>query len=116
MAILRNLFGSLASGVIRLAVAGGILLLCYLFIVRPVLNTTDNAINSANKTFEKSFGTKLNLGDVGKTIEDVNAKVQAEIKRSFHAAKRQGRPAKLIRCIRRAHRDVDRIQRCTRRF
>jgi len=66
MDILRNLFGSLTSGVIRLLVSVGILAAAYFFIVKPVLHTTDNAINSANKTFEKSFGNS-GLNDIGHT-------------------------------------------------
>ena len=37
MDILRNLFGSLTSGIIRLAVTVGILAAAYFFIVKPVL-------------------------------------------------------------------------------
>src|ERR1044072_204046 len=47
MDLLRNLFGSLTSGIIRLAVTAGVLLLCYLFIVKPALDTTNEAIKSS---------------------------------------------------------------------
>ncbi len=114
MDLLRNLFGSLTSGIIRLSVTVGILAAAYLFIVKPVLHTTDNAINSANKSFEKSFGTKLDLGDIDKTIEDANKQVQIQIQRSFHTAKKRGKgdSQKLIRCTA-ARGDVHRIKRCT---
>jgi hypothetical protein len=118
MEILRNLFGSFTSGIIRLLVSVGVLAAAYFFIVKPVLHTTDNAINSANKTFEKSFGTEINLNDIGKTIENVNRKVQREVRRSFHTAKAhgQGDPQKLVKCVQRAHGDVHRIQRCTVKY
>jgi len=58
MELLRNLFGNLTSGIIRLLVGVGILAAVYFFIVKPVLHTTDNAINSANKTFESRSGPK----------------------------------------------------------
>lgn len=116
MDILRNLFGSLSAGIIRLLVAVGILVAAYFFIVKPVLHTTDNAINSANKSLESSFGTELNLGDVGKTIENVNRQVQREIRHSFHQSQRHGHADKLIRCIQHAHHDVHRIERCTARY
>ena|ERR1700709_1744339 len=117
MDILRNLFGSLTSGVIRLLVAVGILAAAYFFIVKPVLKTTDNAINSANQSFEKSFGVHgVDITDISGTIDDVNLKVQREIRRSFHTAKKEGNPKRLVRCIKRPHGDVQRIQRCTVKF
>jgi hypothetical protein len=117
MDILRNLFGSLTSGVIRLLVGVGILAAAYFFIVKPVLKTTDNAINSANKTLEKSFGTHgTDLTDIGKTIDQVNHRVQIEIRRSFHTAKKEGNPKRLVRCIQRSHGDVQKIQHCTVKF
>jgi hypothetical protein len=116
MDILRNLFGSLTSGIIRLLVTVGILAAAYFFIVKPVLKTTDNAIDSANQSFEKSFGKDSGLGDIGETIEDVNKQVQREIRLSFKEAKKEGNPQRLVKCIQRAHGDVRKIQRCTVKF
>jgi hypothetical protein len=117
MDILRNLFGNLTSGIIRLLVTVGILAAAYFFIVKPVLNTTDKAIDSANQSFGKSFGTPgADVTDIGKTIEDVNRRVQREVRRSFRTAEKKGNPKKLVRCIRRARGDVHRIQRCAARF
>jgi len=116
MDILRNLFGNVSAGIIRLLVTVGILAAAYFFIVKPVLHTTDNAINSANKTFEKSFGTEINLGNVNKTIESVNRQVQHEIRRSLRQSQRHGHADKLIHCIQHAHHDVHRIEHCTARY
>jgi hypothetical protein len=117
MDILRNLFGSLTSGIIRLLVAVGILAAAYFFIVKPVLKTTDKAIKSTNQTFERSFGVQdVDLTDIGKTIEQVNRKVERQIRRSFHAAEKEGNPKRLVRCIKRAEGNVDRIKRCTVKF
>ena len=117
MDILRNLFGSLTSGIIRLLVTVGILAAAYFFIVKPVLSTTDKAIDTANQSFEKSFGTQgTNLTDISGTIEDVNRRVQREIRRSFHTAKKEGDPKRLVKCVQRAKGDVHRIQRCTVKF
>ena len=115
MDILRNIFGTLSSGVIRLLVSVGILAAAYFFIVKPVLHTTDNAINSANQSFEKSFGEN-GLGGLQKTFDDVNKQVQIQVERSFHVAKQDGNPKRLVRCVQRAHGDVHRIQRCTVKF
>ncbi|MFN8163247.1 MAG: hypothetical protein U0R26_05345 [Solirubrobacterales bacterium] len=115
MDILRNLFGSLASGAIRLAVTVGILAAAYFFLVKPVLKTTSDAIKTTNSSFEKSFGAN-GLGDIGKTLEDVDKQVEREIRRSFQSAKKHGNPKKLVRCIRRANGDAHRIRRCTVKF
>lgn len=117
MDILRNLFGSLTSGIIRLLVAVGILAAAYFFIVKPVLKTTDKAIESTNQTFERSFGVEdVDLTDIGKTIEQVNRRVERQIRRSFHAAEKEGNPKRLVRCIKRAAGNVDQIKRCTVKF
>jgi len=117
MDILRNLFGNLTSGLIRLLVTVGILAAAYFFIVKPVLNTTDKAIEGANKSFERSFGVKgADITDVSGTIEDVNRQVQREIRRSFRTAEKKGNPKRLVRCIERSHGNVKRIERCTRKF
>lgn len=117
MDILRNLFGSLTSGIIRLLVTVGILAAAYLFIVKPVLSTTDRAIDSANRGLEKSLGVPgADITDVSKTIEDVNKRMRIEIKRSFHTAEKEGNPRRLVKCIKRSHGDVQKIQRCTVKF
>jgi hypothetical protein len=105
MDLLRNLFGSLTSGIIRLAVAAGVLFLCYLFIVKPVLKTTDDAIHATG------------LDQIGKSIEGVSGEIKREVHRSFETTKRHGgNPHKLIHCVQHANGDVKRIERCTRRF
>jgi hypothetical protein len=114
--ILRNLFGSFASGVIRLIVGVAILAAAYFFIVKPVLNTTEHAIDSANQGLERSFGPGADITDISGTIESVNRKVQREIRKSFRTARKNGNPNKLVKCVQRAHGDVHKIQRCTAKF
>jgi hypothetical protein len=105
MDILRNLFGNVTNGIIRLAVTVGILFLAYLFIVKPVLNTTEEAFHSSG------------LDQIGKTLNTVNVQVQREIRRSFRVTKTQGgNPQHLLKCIKHADQDVHKIERCTRRF
>lgn len=124
MEFLQNLFGNLSSGVIRLAVTVGILAAVYFFIVKPILHTTENSIESTNHTIEKSFeqsgiDTKSIEANVNKTIEEVNNQVQTQVEHSFHVAKTQGGMAKtekLLHCIQRAHQNVHRIERCSKRY
>ena len=115
MDVLRNLFGNLSAGIIRLLVTVGILAAVYFFIVKPTLDTTEKISNETNVSVQRGFES-ANLGEINKTIEDVNRQVEVEIKKSFHASKQQGDADKLIRCIQRAHQNVNRIQRCSERF
>jgi uncharacterized protein involved in exopolysaccharide biosynthesis len=115
MDVLRNLFGNVTAGIIRLLVTVGILAAVYLFVVKPVLQTTTDISREVNVNVQKGFDS-ANLGEIDKTIEDVNRQVEIEIKRSFRASKQQGDADKLIRCIQRAHQNVNKIQRCSDRF
>jgi hypothetical protein len=115
MDILRNLFGTVTSGIVRLIVAVGVLGAAYFFILKPVLHTVDETSKRFNHSLGRSFGEN-GLGDISKTIGDVNKQVQIEIRRSFHSAKEEGNPKRLVRCIKRSHGDVQRIQRCTVKF
>jgi uncharacterized protein YoxC len=124
MEFLTQLFGNLTSGIIRLAVTVGILAAVGFFIVKPILSTTEHTVDSANKAFEKSFDsttfdTKGIEEKVNKTIEDVNNEVQVQVEHSFHVTKTQGgerKQQKLLHCVQRAHQNVHRIERCTKKF
>jgi len=115
MDILRNLFGNLTSGIIRLVVAVGIIAAAYFFLLKPVLKTVDDTTSRFSQSFERSF-EKQGVDDIGKTLEDASHQVQVEVQRSFHVAKVNGNPKKLIRCIKRAEGNVHRIQRCAVKF
>ena len=115
MDILRNLFGNLSAGIIRLLVTVGILVAVYFLIVRPTLDTTENISHEVNVNVQKGF-EQTDLGDIDATINEVNRRVQREIRRSLRASRQQGDANRLIRCIQRAHQDVNRIQRCSERF
>jgi uncharacterized protein YoxC len=133
MEFLSTIFGNLTSGIIRLGVAVGILAAVYFFLVKPILHTTENTVDSVNKSFEKSFNpppantppvdtkaieaqSKAIEAKINKTVEDVNRQVQAQVNRSFHSSKVHGSPEKLLHCIQRATGNVHRIERCTRRY
>jgi hypothetical protein len=115
MEVLRNLFGNATAGIIRLLVTVGILAAVYFFIVKPTLSTTEKISHEVNVNVQKGFD-QTNLGDVSKTIEDVNRRVQREIKKSFRHSQQHGHPNKLIHCIQRAHQDVNKIQHCTAKY
>jgi hypothetical protein len=115
MDVLRNLFGNLSAGIIRLLVTVGILAAVYFFLVRPALDTTEKISHEVNVNVQKGF-EQGGLSEISKTMDDVNRQVQREIKRSLRTSKQQGDADKLIRCIQRAHQNVNKIQRCSERF
>lgn len=118
MDLLRNLFGNVTSGIIRLLVAVGIIAAAYFFLLKPVLKTTSDTFKEVNKSFKSTFHTKgdVDVTDIGKTIEEVNKEMRREIRRSLHAAEANGNPKKLVKCIQRAEGNVHKIQRCTVKF
>lgn len=120
MEFLRDLFGNFTSGIIRLAVAVGIIAAAYFFIVRPVLDTTehvsDSVNNSISQSFEQSFGPH---SQASKALRQANRQVQIQIRHSVHQARHQGgadRAMKLVHCIQHVAPDVDKMQRCSERF
>jgi hypothetical protein len=115
MEVLRNLFGTLTAGIIRLLVAVGILAAAYFFVVRPALDTTEKISHEVNGNIQKGF-EQTDLGEINKTIDDVNRRVQREVRRSLRHSPNHSAANKLVRCIQRAHQDVDRIQRCSERY
>ena len=124
MEFLQNLFGNLSTGVIRLGVAVGIIVAVGIFIVKPVLDTTEKTVESTNHQIEKSFeSTGIDVKSIeeqiNKSVESVNNQVQVQVEHSVHVAKTQGgmkKTEKLLHCVQRAHQNVHRIERCSRRY
>jgi Tfp pilus assembly protein PilO len=115
MEVLRNLFGTLTAGIIRLLVAVGILAAAYFFVVRPALDTTEKISHEVNVNVQKSIH-EANFGDISKSIDDVNRRVQREVRRSLRQSPNHGGAKKLLRCVQRAHQDVHKIERCNDRY
>jgi len=94
MEFFERIFGSLASGVIRLAVT--------------------------EKSFEStSVDTKGINEQINEAVEEVNNQVQVQVEHSFKVAKKHGGEAKaekLLHCIQRAHSNVRRIERCSKKL
>jgi hypothetical protein len=118
MDVLRNLFGNVTAGIIRLLVTVGIIAAVGFFLVKPALEAGKDISRETNQSIQSGFERSgmNNFDDVNKTINDVNRQVQREIKKSLRASKQQGDADKLIRCIQRANQNVNRIQRCSQRF
>ena len=82
MDVLRNLFGHVTAGIIRLLVTVGILAAVYFFLVRPALDTTENIGRETNQSIQNSFKDS-GLNDISGTIDDVNRQVQIEIRNAY---------------------------------
>ena len=93
----------------------GILAGVYFFVVRPALDTTEKISHEVNVNVQKGF-EQTDLGDINKTIDDVNRRVQREVRKSFRQSQNHGGAKKLVRCIQRAHQDVHKIQRCSEKY
>jgi len=115
MDVLRNLFGNLSAGIIRLLVTVGIIAAVGFFLVKPALETTKEISRETNQSIQNGF-QQSDMTNINKTIDDVNRRVQREIRQSLRQSQRQGHADQLIRCIQRAHQNVNRIQRCSERF
>jgi predicted PurR-regulated permease PerM len=124
MEFLQQLFGNLTSGVIRLAVAVGIIVAVGVFIVKPILDTTNHAVDNSSKVFEKSFesttfDTKAIEKQIHESLEGVNGQVQVQVEHSVHTAKVQGgdkRTQRLLHCVQRANGNVHRMERCAKKY
>jgi hypothetical protein len=93
---------TLARSLIRLLVTVAILGAVYLFLVKPVLETTENTINTAfeGTGISEQIDRALDAADA----QDLEVNLDSQ---------RQAR--RLLNCIQRAEQDVERIQRCNRR-
>ena len=97
--------GTVINPIIKIVTVIVVLGASYLFIVKPILDTT-------NKAFESS-----GIDQIGKSLQHLGPQIEREVKRSFRVTKAQGgNPQKLLKCVKRANQNVERIERCTRRF
>jgi hypothetical protein len=102
MELLRNLFGNVTSGIIRLAVIVGAIAAVGIFIVKPVLDKTDDVIRSSG------------FNQLDKSLEGVDRTVQHEVEHSYRLARRHGqKPQKLVLCVEHS-KSVVQIERCAR--
>lgn len=116
MDILRNLLGSLTSGIIRLAVTAGILAAVYFFVLKPVLHTTGRAIEGADRSLERSLGTEgASLTEIERTLEEVSGQIRRQVHKAFDTAPDRSYAHRLVRCIQRAGGNAKRIERCAQR-
>ena len=89
----------------------------YLFIVKPVLDTTNNAFDSVNDTISNSFDD-VGLNDVN--ISDLQngdfGDIQKQIQQADLNSAEQRRAERLLNCIQRVQPDTTKMQKCADRF
>jgi hypothetical protein len=95
---------ALVRGLIRLLVTVAILAAVYLFILRPVLDTTNNTID---KAFDGGGGI------TGQIRDQLDAANVSGLDIDLGSA---GQAQRLLRCIQRADQNVEKIKRCGRRL
>ena len=116
MDILRNLFGSVTSGIVRLLVTVGILAAVYFFIVKPVLDTTETISSETNESIQKSFENKR-FDEIEVTLENVNRRVERQLHAVTEGVEGTGGRRQAAALHGEGDRaNVNRVQRCAKRY
>jgi len=122
-----NFGGTMLNTVVRLVILFATLALVYLFIIKPVLHTTEVGIKSAsdfsdninksinvqnNEAFKDSMEQmnkslkQAGVSNGGKTVVIKNGKTNVP---AFDQSK-------LLKCVQNANQDIDRLVKCNERF
>jgi hypothetical protein len=121
MDFLRSLFGSLTSSVLRLAVTVGTLAAVYFFILKPILDTTNETVDKFSQPLNQSLQLsqqqfqqaqrQIRQGANQADVPQQQAPGQVQITRTLSGlTPRQAR--KLTRCIQRNQGSVSGFNRC----
>lgn len=109
----ENLAMKLIGLVTTLIVLGAI----YLFFVKPVLDTTNNAFQSVNDSIATSFD---DAGISGVDVDEIKSgdfsSIEDQIKNAGLSGKDQRRAEKLLNCIQRVEPDTDKMQACAKKY
>ncbi len=110
---------NLALKLIGLLTTIAILGATYLFIVKPILDTTNKAFDSfggINDSIQQAFddaGVKVNAAD----IRNKNfGAVQEQLQQSSRDSKQQKQAKQLLRCVQRVQPDTTAMQACAEKF
>jgi hypothetical protein len=103
-----DFLGNIGLRLVGLLVTVGILAAVYFFVIRPATDTANNAINSFSEPLKQA--------------EKQAALAQQQLQQNVKSGGPGSQSAdlnqlnKLQRCVQKAHQDVNRLQRCTKRF
>jgi len=105
--------GTLISAVVKILVLGATLALFYVFIIRPVLDTTETVTAGVNDNISNA------MDEVNQAFEETDLQnggySEVKIKRSITNTSGQ-KQQRLLTCVQGANQDIDKIQRCVARF
>ncbi len=89
----------------------------YLFIVKPVLDTTNNAFDSVNGTINNAFQQSgLDQINVDQIENGDFSSVQKQIDQANVSSADQRRAQKLLRCVQRVQPDTTKMQACAAKY
>jgi hypothetical protein len=114
MDFFRSLGGMFASSIMRLLVVAGTLAISYFLIVKPILNTTNDAIDKATRNIP-TLNTKQIERRMSREARNSGRQTRRRINKALNGAGLRNQ-RKLLHCIQRAAGDVNRMQACSRRF
>jgi flagellar hook-basal body complex protein FliE len=100
-----DFLGNIGLRLVGLLVTVGILAAVYFFAIKPATDTANNAIDSFSEPLKQA--------------ERQVSQAQQQLQQNAKAGGGQSdfsRLDKLQRCVQKAHQDVKRLERCTRRF
>ncbi len=108
-----NFGGTLLNTVLRLVILFVTLALVYLFIIKPVLSTTEKVSGGITGNIQSAFD------EVNEAFDEANnpnaGKSRVQIKRTI--TRTNGKKQKrLLRCVQNANQNINRIQRCANRY
>ena len=107
-----NLGGTLLNTVVRLVILFATLALVYLFIIKPILSTTEKVSSGISGNISSAFD------DVNEAFEEANnpsGRSKVQIKRTITTANGKDQQ-RLLRCVQNANQNINRIQRCADRY
>lgn len=119
--MLANIFGNLTSGIIRLAVTAATILLVYFFILKPILQTTENVSSgfSSSDEIQKAIDS-VNEAFAGEGADSIRLRIERQLENAGVGTSTETPEARkarrMLKCVQRANGDVDLMQRCARRF
>lgn len=89
----------------------------YLFFVKPIIDTTNNAFDSVNNTINSSFdGIGLDDVSIGDIQKGDFGDIQKQIKQAGLDNRDQRQAERLLNCVQRVQPDTSKMRKCAERF
>jgi F0F1-type ATP synthase membrane subunit b/b' len=102
--------GTFINPLLKIITAVAVLGAAYIFIVEPVLDTTENVSDDFNRSIGQSLESTNQ--QIDKALQQSGAAQTIEIPQSSQDSIKEAN--RLLDCIQRANGNVDKIQRCNR--